>query len=701
MVNPREVIAGAVENILVRLPGSDPEGAILIIAHYDSTPGGSGAGDNGSGVVTLLEILRALKAGPQLRQDVIAFFTDGHEPGIIGTNAFVAQHPWFADVKLVINMDVLRNGPVIINRSNQGNGNWIPALTSTAAKPAHLSFPYDLFTGGDNDLIPFQESGIPGLSFIGATPGLEHHTTLDLPEAVRPGTVQQTGNQVLAMVRTIGDQPTFTSTVPDQTHFPVLGSLVRYPASWAVPLAGVAGLSLLGTIFYGFRKKNLAWKGLGLGFITGLISIILSVLLVGLLWLGIQALHPEYQYSTYRPHLSDNYLYFIGFLLLALLVASASIAIARRKVSALDLATGTLVIWLSLDIAFTMLYPATSYLSTWVLLSGSLAVLFALAVESKRNAWFLSSMGFLLAAILASFLWVPLIYIAFCGGPMASGITTLSIAMAAAAVLFVSLIPVMDWATDMKHWLLPAAATLGALGFLFAGHLLVGRDSPGPMHNSIGYWLDADGGETSWIAFIGGHRMDAHTTTEYQVAFPEDMDERQIGLLVDPVRRPYTDLFPKAPPFSVLTSEAPALALDGPRLEVLADEWVNTHRVVDIRFTASMHDRLYIIIPEEAAIMALTVPHNDRTEFTAMDGGELVLRLDGMPIEGIEIRFEFSGKAPIQFLLVEEKTGLPSFPGLATQADPGRMQSPGEFYQGIPTDFTAINRNFIVQAMNR
>jgi hypothetical protein len=43
---------------------------------------------------------------------------------------------------------------------------------------------------------------------------------------------------------------------------------------------------------------------------------------------------------------------------------------------------------------------------------------------------------------------------------------------------------------------------------------------------------------------------------------------------------------------------------------------------------------------------------------------------------------------PVDILHVEEKTGLPAFVGLARQPQPGTMPSPGEFYQGAPTDFT-------------
>lgn len=213
-------------------------------------------------------------------------------------------------------MDVLRNGPPIITRASQGNGYWIPALARTAVRPAYLSFPFELFSSGDTDLIPFIQHGIPGINIKGATSGLEHRTTLDLPEAVNPGMMQQAGEQVLGMVRHIGNQPNLTNPAPDQTHFPVLGWLVRYPSSWVVPLAVVAGFCFLTALFYGFRKRELTWRGLGLGFLAFMISMALCVVIVDLLWLGILALHPEYDYSSYRPHLSDDYLYFVGFIIL-------------------------------------------------------------------------------------------------------------------------------------------------------------------------------------------------------------------------------------------------------------------------------------------------------------------------------------------------------------------------------------------------
>jgi hypothetical protein len=221
-----------------------------------------------------------------------------------------------------------------------------------------------------------------------------------------------------------------------------------------------------------------------------------------------------------------------------------------------------------------------------------------------------------------------------------------------------------------------------ALGFLLAGHFLVAKDSPPPLVNPIGYWLNVDEGKAYWVTFS------------------DELDQRQAHLLVNPVRHPYTDLLSAAPQFSVLTSLAPVMDQDGPRLEILSDGWVGDKRVVNSLVTTSMHDRVYIIVPKEFPVLAFTLPNNERVELPRIDGNEWVLRFDGMPAEGVEMTFEFSDSGPIQMLLVEEKTGLPSFPGLSTQPEPGTIKSPGEFYQGIPTDFTAINRNYSLQSVS-
>ena len=261
--HPGFVLGRAVENILVRLPGTDPEDAILLMSHYDSAPQSPGAVDSGSGIVTVLELLRALHAGPELRQDVPFSFNDGEEPGAIGAHAFVAQHPWFEDVRLVINMDQFREEPPLLTRTGRGNGSWVQALarSTSSTGPTYMSLPFHIFPGGEEDLLPFARAGVPGVEIDTAAPYPELHTSLDRLELINPASLQQAGNQLLALVRYLGDQSTLVMSAPDQTFFPVLGRVVHYPSNWSVPLAIVAGLCFMGTIFYGFRKRELTWRG--------------------------------------------------------------------------------------------------------------------------------------------------------------------------------------------------------------------------------------------------------------------------------------------------------------------------------------------------------------------------------------------------------------------------------------------------------
>ena len=669
VIQPGFLISGSVENILVRLPGTDPDSALLVMAHYDSSPGSPGALDDGTGTVMLLELLRNLQAGAALRQDVIFLFTDGEETGLYGAYAFISEHPWFEDVRLAINLETFVAGPPVILRGNPENGAWVKALARGLPRPGFVSLPYHLFLGNSSsDAVPFLDAGIPTVDIQAPSPTSDYHTNLDRINVVDASVQQHAGAQVLGLIRTLGNQLDFEMRAPDETFFPVLGRLVHYPNRWAFPLAIVAAIFFVGTIIYGFVMKALTWRGLGLGFLASLVSLACSVGVSILLWNGIQALHPEYGYAFNRVHVSDDILYILGFFILALAFTTTSVGLVRKKTTLLDLAAGSLSLWL-LAPAIATLVPETSFLGTWVLFSGSLALLLALIVRSSRYAWSWQGVIFLVSAILATFLWVPAITL----NVISSGLFVAWIMIAMVALWLVAMLPALDWITSPKRWLLPVSAALVALGFLLSGNFLVGKNTPPPMVNPIGYWLDANDDIAYWVAF----------SSFYTVP-----DERQTRLLVDPVDQPYKHLFPQAPSYSITTGVAPLLPLDGPRLEVLMDEWVGDRREVTIHFTTSMHDRLNIFVLD-SHLQAVTFPDNERIEVPSHYGAWR-LRFDGMPVDGIEIRFEFSTKRAVRFLLLEETTGVPSFPGLETQPAPGTMLNPGGYANG--TDFTAIYR---------
>ena len=173
-----------VNNIVAKLPGKQSSGAVMVVAHYDSVPSGPGAGDDAASVAAILEALRALKAGPPLRNDLIILFTDGEELGLLGAKGFVDTYPALHDIKVVLNFDMRGDsGPSMMFQTSAHNV-WLVDQLAAAAP-----FPYA--TSGtearvaetmpsETDLTVFLDAGIGGNEFRGGSGGItRYHTNLD------------------------------------------------------------------------------------------------------------------------------------------------------------------------------------------------------------------------------------------------------------------------------------------------------------------------------------------------------------------------------------------------------------------------------------------------------------------------------------------------------------------------------------------
>ena len=104
-------------NVVGVIPGTDPalrDQVVLIDAHYDhlGMHGGqgadsifNGADDDASGVVAVMEIARALAAGPAPKRTVVVAATTGEEMGLLGTRWFI-QHPPRPLEAMVANLEI-------------------------------------------------------------------------------------------------------------------------------------------------------------------------------------------------------------------------------------------------------------------------------------------------------------------------------------------------------------------------------------------------------------------------------------------------------------------------------------------------------------------------------------------------------------------------------------------------------------------
>jgi len=99
-------------NVIATLPGTElPNEYVVLGAHLDSWAGATGATDNGTGTITMLEAMRILsQAYPRPRRTIVVGHWGSEEQGLNGSRAFVEDHP------------EVMNGLQIA--FNQDNGTW-------------------------------------------------------------------------------------------------------------------------------------------------------------------------------------------------------------------------------------------------------------------------------------------------------------------------------------------------------------------------------------------------------------------------------------------------------------------------------------------------------------------------------------------------------------------------------------------------
>ncbi len=112
---------GPVFNTIARIPGTElPNEYVMLSAHFDSWDGASGATDNGTGTITMLEAMRILSVTyPRPRRTILVGHWGGEEQGLNGSRAFAADHPEVLEgLQALFNQD---NGTGrVVNMSSSG-----------------------------------------------------------------------------------------------------------------------------------------------------------------------------------------------------------------------------------------------------------------------------------------------------------------------------------------------------------------------------------------------------------------------------------------------------------------------------------------------------------------------------------------------------------------------------------------------------
>jgi hypothetical protein len=672
-VTPRYEVAGTVENIVARLKGtSGTTDAVALVAHYDSVPAGPGAGDDGAGVAALLETLRALRAGPALRNDVLFVITDGEEDGLLGASAFVAENPAVKDVRVVVNFEARGNaGESQMFETSAGNGRLVQVFAQAAPHPSGSSLTYEIYKHmpNDTDMTVFKKAGAAGLNFAFIGHWEAYHTPLDNPGALDRGSLQQQGENAFSLARKFGNADLTQLEDRDSVYFSIAGNFfAHYSSRFIWPLAIVCGVLLFGVIFY----ANGAWQTSLLaifGSFFAQILVLLVLLLVGLgfefgvRWLDLHTL-PE-------GGLDQNTYYTLGLFALLLAVDTLLYKFFRKRITPPAFFLGGAAMLFVLVLVTSKWLAGGSYPFVWPLLAGLLAT--AIAAFRPGDLSILSALLLCVLSLPALLLFVPLLkgfYTAL--GFTAIGAPLLSVTF---GLLFLLLFPFLDSALESAGKVLPIVALAVALILCVVAAKTTRYSAEHPKPSMLCYALDADTGKALWTSSTA--RVDSWTA-------------QYLG--ASPTRGKLPDFVPDWYPIDFLQHEAPSIGLAPPLAELLENSSDGTTRTLHLRITTPRHARtLHVGIAQREVLSASVNGHDlgKPSEARWHQPGHWAFDYANPPVEGIDLLLRVQAAGSVTIVLVDRSSGLPTIPGANF---PPRPADSMPIHSG---DQTMVRRSFV------
>ena len=180
-------------NLVATILGSEkPEEVVCFTAHYDSVRFSTGAYDNGTGSVTILELLHYF-VEHQPKRTLKFIWCGSEEMGLLGAHAYVNQHKdELENYKLCINVDmtgVPLGKDIAVCTSEMSFVNYIDYYAK------NIGFVIDANQGVySSDSTPFAYHNVPAVSFARISPrgGAEIHSRKDVIETVDPVYLEKT-----------------------------------------------------------------------------------------------------------------------------------------------------------------------------------------------------------------------------------------------------------------------------------------------------------------------------------------------------------------------------------------------------------------------------------------------------------------------------------------------------------------------------
>ncbi|OBX24396.1 MULTISPECIES: M28 family peptidase [Bizionia] len=559
------------KNIIARYKGEENGKALLLLTHYDSQPHSSfGASDAGSGVVTILESLRAfLSENKQPKNDIIIVISDAEELGLNGADIFVNKHPWAKDVGLVLNFEARGSGgpSYMLIETNQGNAELMKHFVAANPEyPVANSLAYSIYKmlPNDTDLTRFREDGnIDGFNFAFIDDHFDYHTALDTYERLDRNTLEHQGSYLMPLLHYFSDANlSSVKSTEDYIYFNApLFKTVIYPFSWIFPMLILGFLGFIALLIYGFKREAFIGSEIGRGFAAFFLAL-LSAGGIGFgLWFLIKLIYPQYGEMlhgfTYNGHV-----YIFAFTFLALAICFWVYHKFHKPENTASLFVAPLFFWLVICTLVAFLLPGASFFIIPVFFG--LTTLFVLIRQKKPNLILLALLGFPVLTIMVPFIKMF---------PVGLGLKILFVSCILVVLIFGMLVSVFGFFKHKKLWSYVFLGT--SILCLVIAHFKSDFSEDRPRPNSLNYVLDSNTNTAVWATYDDA--LDSYTQP-YLTDSPDDASLLNQNTMGSKYKSGFT-----------FTKTAPVKALENPEITILSDTIIGENRNITLQFKSNRH----------------------------------------------------------------------------------------------------------------
>ena len=611
MPKTRLVSCSKVRNVIAMVPGQKPGPQLLINSHYDSTPTGPGAGDDGLGVAVMLEVGSILKASPPPRP-VTLLFNEGEEFGLNGAHAFVTADPQAKQGNSLINIDVRGvTGPAVMYETSEPNGAALRLYGGATKRPFANSISTDFarLIPNTTDVVFFRPAGWTLLNYAIVGNETRYHSPGDNVAALDPDSVGHVGSEVLATTHAMAAVSDPAQAGAGRTVFTDIAgrSFFHLPLMVA---AGLLALLVIAAFALAWRRAALrkplavaAGMVIGGSLAAAAVSVAANLIRLGDFWRAYPLIAYMAVYATLL--LAMGFVWWWGRALDKRRMRAAAWLVILIIGGALSLALPGATIFFLIAPAIALIGMAVTDRSPF---AANLLVALAIVIQFVMFAEILALLEMLLI-----------------DGPLAAVVLLAALA---------ALPAIVELDAKASRWAV-VGCLVASVGFWIAAMAIPRSSAERPLQFSIDYFRDATKNKANWAI--------ATKQAPLPRGYPGQWDKKVL---------PYNGR-------TRWVSDAPLLETPVPTTTVISTQPAGRGRKVRLSLSLGGGNTFAIRFPKDARLTALGLVGAPVTLPPKGEPDKPILRCTGRSCEGLQIEAVFADNRPVEAELFSTKFGLP------------------------------------------